>query len=209
MCIEAYNPRFPQELELQVGDIMTQASVASESWYVATNERTGERGAVLKGHITLMKVKQSQFIPAAFVPNEAPAAPFSLSSAPPLPAASTTHNDLNVTRHTYVPTGDDVVETPAVFYPPAARAPVINLDRWERSKSNRNSLKVGETLTAYEPNSPIAPASPSPLPRDSPSPMPGQSDEEKEETGQETAKRGSGVHRRVLSMERRWSGHQQ
>ena len=203
MCvIEAYHPRFPQELELQVGDVLSKASLASDSWYVATNERTGERGAVLKGHITLMKAKQ-QFAPSAFIPSDAPAAPFSLSSAPPLPAATTTSTDINVTRHTYVPTGDDNVETPAVFYPPAARAPVVNLDRWERSRSLRNSLKPGETLSVAEPNTPT-PASP--MRRDSPSPPPAGSDEEKEEANQEPTSRTSGVHRRVLSMERRWSG---
>ena len=201
VCIEAYHPRFPQELELQVGDILTKATLASESWYVATNERSGERGAVLKGHITLMKPKP-QFAPAAFVPNDEPAAPFSLSSSPPLPAAHTTSSDINVTRHTYIP-DDNVVESSAVFYPPAARAPVVNLDRWERSRSMRNSLKPGDTLTAAEPGTPT-PSSPYPL-RDSPSPAPAASDEEKEETAQERSR--SGVHRRVLSMERRWSNH--
>ena len=205
VCIEAYHPRFPQELELQVGDVLTQATLASESWYVATNERTGERGAVLKGHVTLMKPKP-QFAPAAFVPSDTPATPFSLSSSPPLPAALTTSTDINVTRHTYVPTDDNnTIESSAVFYPPAARAPVINLDRWERSKS-RNSLKpggLGDTLTMAEPTTPT-PSSPYPL-RDSPSPRPVASDEEKEEATQERS-RNSGVHRRVLSMERRWSG---
>ena len=189
-CVEAYHPRFPQEMELRLGDELRKVVSASDSWYVATNERTGERGAVLKGHIQLRKLRPTP-------PREPPAAtpepaPYSLSSAPPLPAAATAEHSPDIARHTYVPAEDLIAEQPAVFYPPAARAPVINLDRWERSRSQRASLRADNLGVPGEPVTPKTPTTPQP-----PSPQP---DEEEESKTQPTV----GVHRRVLSMEKRW-----
>ena len=181
---------------------------ASESWYVATNERTGERGAVPKALIRPQEIAEVKLRPTLRPPqHESVSEPteYNLNSTPPPPPSTTPppaeSTPDSVQRHTYVPADEpSLAEGPAVFYPPAARAPVINTDRWERSKSQRNSLRVdggvGSTLGGTMDLTPRTPVTPQPHSAGV--------DGGEEEAKEEEVRPNVGVHRRVLSMEKRW-----
>ena len=197
--LESYIPRFPQELEVRVGDSLSQVMQASDSWYVATNDRTGERGAVPRGLIAKAekapvkapvkapeKAKEVEPLPSpprvsvSRKGDAPPPAQVSLSSSPPFPLGATSVYSSEIQHHTYVPT-EDVMTNAAVLFPTAARG-TVNLDRWGSLKPVKQDK---------EPKTPQE-AEPSP------------SDEEAEEAKQEEKTNTTGVHRRVLSMEKRW-----